>query len=270
MTKRFSRLVLVVLGLVLSMVASGQSLTLSAARELMPVLCRAGGSRFVEKTEKKTFLRCNPCPSFTDFAADGTSLSLTNVIFAKLLSKTETLAIVDLEGCESHSTNWGGTVLLRWLGLTKWQFVRYDSGRRTNDCLKFVGTDGIDRLVCRTGWMGQGFINNNLTLEDFAPGRYGMDLVRTGSNSGQCFDSKFHEFDWKNVAARDVNKDGRADLLIEIRERQFDAPKNWKCGDDIPWKSSRLHRLEFVFDGIKFIPTKTTTKLVTYLKKFWN
>jgi hypothetical protein len=268
MTKRFSRLVLVVLGMVLSMVASGQSLNLKSARELMPVLCQAGDSRFVEKTGKNAFLRCNPCPSFTGFAGDGDSSSLTNVIFAKVLRKTETLAIMDVSGCESHSTNWGGTVLLRWLGLTKWQFVRYDSGRRTNDCLKFSGRDGLDRLVCQNGWSGQGLRTQGVTLENFAPGKDGIDLVRAASNSGQCFDAKYFDFEIRSVLARDVNRDGRKDLRLEVQERHFDAPQDWTCSDDVPWVTSKLHRLEFVFDGLRFVPSKRTAALVAYFKKF--
>jgi hypothetical protein len=267
MTKRFSRLVLVVLGMVLSMVASGQTSNLKAARELMPVLCQAGDSRFVEKTEKNAFLRCNPCPSFTGFAGDGDSLSLTNVIFAKVLRKTETLAIMDVSGCESHSTNWGGTVLLRWLGLTKWQFVRYDSGRRTNDCLKFSARDGLDRLVCQNGWSGQGLRTQGVTLENFV-GQNSIDLVRAASNSGQCFDAKYFDFEILSVLARDVNRDGRKDLRLEVQERHFDAPKNWTCGDDVPWMTSKLHSLEFVFDGLRFVPSKSTAALVAYFKKF--
>jgi hypothetical protein len=268
MTKHFPRFVLIIsMVAAWSVMASGQDLDLKAARELMPVLCQAGDSRFVEKTEENSFLRCNPCPSFTGFAGDSDSLSLTNVIFAKVLRKTETLAIMDVSGCESHSTNWGGTVLLRWLGLTKWQFVRYDSGRRTNDCLKFAGRDGLDRLVCQNGWSGQGLRTQGVTLEDFA-GQNSIDLVRAASNSGQCFDAKYFDFEIRSVLARDLNRDGRKDLRLEVLERHFDAPKNWNCGDDVPWTSSKLHRLEFVFDGLQFVPSKHTAALVAYFKRF--
>jgi hypothetical protein len=269
MTKRFSRF-----GLVLSILtawnvlASRQDLNLKAARELMPVVCQAGGSAFVENTEKNPFIRCNPCPSFTSFAGDGDSLSLTNVIFAKPLRQTEILVIMDVNGCEPHANNFGGTVLLRWLGLTKWQFVRYDAGRRTSDCLKFAGRDGLDRLVCQNGWSGQGFNTQGVTLENFAPGKDGTDLVRTTSNAGQCFDAKYFDFEIKSVLARDVNRDGRKDLWLEVSERHFVAPKNWNCGDEIPWATSKLHRLEFVFDGLRFVPSKRTAALVAYFKKF--
>jgi hypothetical protein len=269
MTKFFSRFVLIIsIVAAWNVMASGQDLNLNVARELMPVLCQAGGSRFVEQTQKKTFLSCNPCPSFTGFAGDGDSLSLTNVIFAKPLIKTETLAIMDVSGCESHSTNWGGTVLLRWLGLTKWQFVRYDAGRRTNDCLKFSGRDGLDRLVCQNGWSGQGLNTQGVTLENFAPNKEGIDLVRTASNAGQCFDAKLYDFEITSVLARDLNRDGRKDLQLEVWERHFDAPKKWNCGDDVPWTSSKRYVLEFMFDGLRFTPTKPTAALVAYFKKF--
>ncbi len=248
--------------------ASGQTLNLKAARELMPVLCEAGKSAFVEKTKKNTFLRCNPCPSFTGFAGDGESLSLTNVIFAKPLRKSETLAIMDVSGCEPHVTNFGGTVLLRWLGLTKWAFVRYDAGRRTDDCLKFSGRDGLDRLVCQNGYGNQGFNTQGVTLENFAPKQEGVDLLRVASNAGQCFDDKLYDFEILSMLARDLNRDGRKDLLLEVRERHFAAPKNWNCGDDVPWGTSKLHTLEFMFDGLRFTPNKRTAALVAYFKKF--
>jgi hypothetical protein len=195
-------------------------------------------------------------------------LTLTNVIFAKVLRKTETLAILDVNGCEPHVNNWGGTVLLRWLGLTKWQFVRYDAGRRTSDCLKFAGRDGLDHIVCQNGYGNQGFNTQGITLEHFKPGQDGTDLVRVASNAGQCFDAKLYDFEIKSILARDVNRDGRADLQLEVSERHFVAPKNWNCGDDIPWANSKRYVLEFIFDGLRFNPTKPTAALVKYFSTF--
>jgi hypothetical protein len=58
MKNRFSRFVLVMsIFAAWNVLASEQSLNLKAARELMPVLCEAGKSAFVEKPGKK--LSCN-------------------------------------------------------------------------------------------------------------------------------------------------------------------------------------------------------------------
>ncbi len=242
------------------------------ARELLPVVCKAGQSVFIGSQGQKSVGSCNPCPSFTSWKGEKEPFDVQSVIFAKPNKKNETLAIMDFFGCEPHVNNFGGTVILRWLGNTNWQFVQFNAGQRTNECLKFATQEGTDKLVCKSFYGGQGITSEGLAVESFDQNIDGQSLVGTISNSGQCMNEKLVDFAWQVFKQKDLNNDKRPDLYLEISERNATIAKDKLCANgaatDIPWGKSKLHKLEFIFEGGQFKPTKATITIVKYLEKF--
>jgi hypothetical protein len=212
---------------------------------------------------------CKPCPKFTSFA-DGLNevFVLNTVLFGKFFNARQTQALLDFRGCEAHATNFGGTVILRWEGLTNWSFVRYEAGNRTSDCLKYRASDGHDLLVCRGYYANMGFEIQGFGVLNYARKAGDVNLVTLTSNGGQCMDPKFNRFEVQGVERRDLNRDGRSDLRVVVGESHYTAPKTFRCGDPVVWGPVRRLTLDFVFDGLNFKPTPSTAPLVKYLGGF--
>ena len=90
--------------------AGSQKITPKVARELLAPVCSSGAATGA----------CTPCPAFTSFRHPGgqpdpapPSVTATSPV------PTFTDALVDVGGCEPHVNNFGGSLLLRWQGLTQ-------------------------------------------------------------------------------------------------------------------------------------------------------
>jgi hypothetical protein len=232
--------------------------TAKEVAELLPIAC-AGSTINLEARS------CTPCPDqlFEE------SRVFSSVLYGRFSSANETNAIMDMEGCEPHATNFGGTIVLRWKGLTRWEFVRYEPGERSGQCLKYAARAGHDLRVCRSYWGGMGFVIEDFGLrDDTRRGERGDHLVMITSNAFQCNDPKLNEFGVSSVERPDLNRDGRPDLRLRISERHARLPKPDECSDTIEWGPVRGLTLEFVFDGARFRPTPVTKSLVAYLEGF--
>jgi hypothetical protein len=70
-----------------------------------------------------------------------------------------------MSGCEPHSENFGGTILLtRESG--SWKKLWYKAGVETRQCHKVKQATGREILVCLGGYGGQGFVSTSLYVED--------------------------------------------------------------------------------------------------------
>lgn len=109
------------------------------------------------------------CPSFTGFGGTGLDLdvSVTAVTRGHFLSPTSEDAVLSMVGCEPHSMNFGGTILLtRRSG--KWSMLWYKAGVPTDRCHKVTHGDGREVLVCLGTYGGQGGNWASLYLEDLS------------------------------------------------------------------------------------------------------
>jgi hypothetical protein len=234
-------------------------------QELLPVIC--AGSRI--KTENST---CSPCPQrvggvFSD------AMKLETVLYGHFLNARETDAIIDVSGCEPHANNYGGTVILRWKGLTRWEFVRYEPGARSNNCLKYAARGGRDLRVCRQHYSQMGFTIETFGLFDDAlePPQQtysNRDLLTITSNSGQCGTPTLDEFQVLSVERRDLNRDDRLDLRLQISERHMKTPIAEDCNGNFEWGPITTSTLEFLFDGKTFNATPATKPILKYLDGF--
>jgi hypothetical protein len=241
-------------------------------QELLPVVCK--GDWMIDR-ENST---CNPCPFDRTLDMNKGFLwkqKLETVLYGHFLSANETNAIVDTSLCEPYTSNYGGTAILRWKGSRKWEYVRYESGNRSNDCLKYKAMAGHDLRVCR------------VSLESFNPlkvqrfdsfdntfpvaknsSSIGEQLVQITSNFKDCDNPKVNEFQVIRSERKDFNRDGRSDFRLQISERHAQRSKTGECEEKIQWGKTRTLTLEFLFDGTKFKPMPATKPLVKYLNSF--
>jgi hypothetical protein len=241
-------------------------------QELLPVVCK--GDWMIDRQEST----CNPCPFDRTSDMNKNFLwkqKVETVLYGHFLSANETNAIVDTSLCEPYTSNYGGTAILRWKGSRKWEYVRYESGNRSNDCIKYKANAGHDLRVCQ------------VSLESFNPLRIqrfdsfdntlpvaknsssaGEQLVRITSNFKDCDNPKVNEFQVIRSERNDVNRDGWPDLRLQISERHAQRSKIGECEEQIQWGKTKTLTLEFLFDGTKFKATSATKKVVSYLNSF--
>jgi hypothetical protein len=86
----------------------------------------------------------------------------SNRYSGKFLSSNTSLLIVDYESdCEPHATNWGGSVLFEKAS-EGYIFRGYQPGFRVRDCVSMPKTTKQDRLICLTGYAGQGHSDTSI------------------------------------------------------------------------------------------------------------
>jgi hypothetical protein len=241
-------------------------------QELLPVVCK--GEWMIDRQDST----CNPCPFDRTSDMNKNFLwkqKVETVLYGHFLSANETNAIVDTSLCEPYTSNYGGTAILRWKGSQKWEYVRYESGNRSNDCLKYKANAGHDLRVCRVSLESfnplkvQRFDSFNNTLPFTKnPSSVGEQLVQITSNFKDCNNPKVNEFQVIRSERKDLNRDGRPDFRLQISERHGQRIKTGDCEEKIQWGKTKTLTLEFLFDGTQFKATPATKPLVKYLNSF--
>ena len=105
------------------------------------------------------------CPEFTAFRGESFEWSLYAVTRGHFLSPPSDDVALWMIGCEPHSENWGGTILLTRRS-RKWTMLWYKAGVATAECHKVKLRDGREILVCLSGGGTQGYLTTQLYVED--------------------------------------------------------------------------------------------------------
>jgi hypothetical protein len=126
------------------------------------------------------------CPDNTSFGKYGDRFpwSLEAVTFGPFLSPISEDAALWMTGCEPHSSNSGGTILLTRKS-RKWSMVWYQAGVRTSQCHKVLRRDRREILVCIGTDGGQGNNSTDVYVEDLM--RPKPTLMAGGANDGTFF-----------------------------------------------------------------------------------
>jgi hypothetical protein len=257
--------------------------TTQEARELLSVICkRPKGTTTEYNLQEST---CKPCPYDLELGMNGdfvVKLKIETVLYGRFLNTKETNALVDTSQCEASDNNFGGTIILRWLGSGNWEFVRYEPGNRSNDCFKYKANAGHDLRVCRVSLKNvalrqvERFAFFDETLPS-AKTQYpvvanaaarGEALVQVISNLEDCDNLKVDDFQVVRNESKDLNRDGRSDFRLQVSERHAQRPTPGDCSQNLQWSKTKTLMLEFLFDGTKFNATPATKKVVTYLNSF--
>jgi len=233
--------------------------TPAEAIALMKNICGAGNI-----TKEQAGIGCKTCPSFTTF--HDTSGSLTSVVYGSFTKTGTREALVDLNGCEPHANNYGGTVLLRRTS-NGWSRIRYQIGFRSYDCLKInTSTDHRNSLVCEIMDMAQGNLFASLDqIEIGSAKNTTTNLLAVNSNTGTCR-PPYYQVEIKDFFRED-NK-----LIVKVSEaREAEGIHTEKNSEDCitpKLPKSKLHQLTFLFNGQSFSPTSATAELIKQFKPY--
>lgn len=105
------------------------------------------------------------CPAFTAFHGEDFEWSLYAVTRGHFLSPQSDDVALWMLGCEPHSENSGGTILLTRI-LQNWTMLWYKPGVATAECHKVKLRNDREILVCLGGYGGQGNAWTVLYVED--------------------------------------------------------------------------------------------------------
>ncbi|WP_407568746.1 hypothetical protein [Deinococcus altitudinis] len=262
------RLILLLLtlcsGLTLAGAHSSQTPTPKQARELMANVCPTGASTGA----------CSVCPDFVNGGGFGGKMTLEAVTYGKFLNNRDTYALLDLSGCEPHANNYGGGVLLRWRGLTRWEFVKYFSGLRPYDCQKYPAQGypaqgGRETLLCEGGYSNMGIVDTSLFQVDLLTSRGDTDtsLFVLEDSSEACLSTASVQrlSSWQRVNLNGGALPGLRVRLLSGSGKTGRTPET--CDDKAPTLPTRAYTLEYTFDGKMFSPTAATRTVLRQLLK---
>ncbi|WP_425147849.1 hypothetical protein [Deinococcus sp.] len=248
---------------------SSQTPTSKQARELLATVCRGGAATGA----------CTTCPDFVGEGGLEGTMTPEAVTYGKFLNNKDTYALLDLSGCEAHVNNFGGSVLLRWRGLTRWDFVKYLPGLRSGDCLKYPALNypapgGRETLLCEGGYAGMGIVDTSLFPVDLArypagtsdQPDYGTLFILEDSTQACLRTASVQTLlSWQQVK---LNGDALPDLRVKVRSgfgKTGLTPE--QCGDSVPGIPTRAYTLDYLFDGRNFVPTQATRAVLKQLLK---
>lgn len=239
--------------------------------------------------EKDGKVECGKnCPSSSglDMGQHIFDLSLIDVTRGHFLSAASDDAVISTEGCESHSENFGGSILLTRRA-ERWIMLWYQSGVETLRCHKVQLKSGRGILVCLGEYGGQGNVWMQLYIED---------LVRPqGSLMAENSHGIFEVFDNSTICGGNVENEskpsalthtliekiefaasapaGNATIVVEFSlGRRAMTPEAVKACYAAPQPrqapftpTMHRYRMEFVFHGSKFVPTPSSAALAKRL-----
>ena len=105
------------------------------------------------------------CPEFTGFHGEDLGWALEAVTRGHFLTAHSDDVVLATSGCEDHSNNFGGTILLTRKSQT-WKMLWYKAGVSTAQCHRVKLRDGREILACLGGYGGQGNSWTVLYVED--------------------------------------------------------------------------------------------------------
>ena len=207
------------------------------------------------------------CPDYTAFGnpkQTGMAWTLAGVTRGHFLAPASEDAALSMKGCEPHTENFGGTVLLtRRSG--KWSMVWYKAGVETSTCHKTPLPDRRQILVCIALVGGQGIESAELYTEDLlhpaddANAAPEERFFETYDNTGTC--GRNFEDDRKPqplIRSQIVRVDfsaasGKPALtVIAIHGKRSMTPREVQACELAPESvlpSTRTYRIRFRFDG---------------------
>ena len=195
--------------------------------------------------------QCTVCPSYTDFHGNREPFYLRAVYQGHFSATNGEQLLVALNGCESHASGFGGSVLLTRDG-TVWKKSAYFKGDSAWKCLSFKARDGLDRLVCSAGdshagnsvyWISAASYKDNALhaepLLGLSGNMAGLPIAR------YCYDQDIGTFEKLPT--------GNGFSVAVVQSKGLLPPGDDACGvTDIPMEPTQTVNLKFQFDGDHF------------------
>jgi hypothetical protein len=221
------------------------------------------------------------CPDYTDFKGDPFDWSLKAVIVGHFLSPTSDDAALAMVGCESHGSNFGGTILLTKRS-GKWKMLWYKAGVTTEECHKVVLADRRELLACIGSDGAQGNMETSLYVEDLRDPR--TVLMAARDDDGTFFSAlddtatcgwpqDADKPDVKPVQASHIERvefptDAKGTpgvaVTATLGRKQLTRAEVDECMANThdPRVPGRIYQMHFVLDGGRFKATPTSADTV--------
>jgi hypothetical protein len=231
------------------------------SQESMDILSAICGKDAQSKPGKKgPIYGCRVCPKFTSEAGQGTNdsfpaLQIYHVLPGSFTRPGAVETVVEVNGCEAHVNNFGGTVLLEKVG-PRWKFKRYVPGEiGLNRAYKLK--QGRTLALYQGGWTGQGETVVWLGTYDFAsPVAHAWQKLITlhDSTANACSATTVTSSGIDSLKLEDLDHDGVLDLRVFVHWGNVKVPKAFQgnCDKDFTPGKVPVREIDFLFDGKQF------------------
>ena len=210
-----------------------------------------------------SLLSCKPCPEYTTVGhlqprmGMREAFGLGTVIYGSFTTPGVEEAVAGFEGCESHATGFGGSVLLKKLH-GSWAMMDYTPALITSACQPYHLKNGRDLLLCENKDRHMDEASQWITVCDFskkksARCRNVFDVLDTRNACGNS--AVWGSID--EAALQDLNGEGKPDLSLWISVGQAAFPNaGGSCDADTADAPIQRHKLDFLFqqDANTFLP----------------
>lgn len=220
------------------------------------------------------------CPEYTSFGAFGDNFdwSLVNVTFGHFLSASSEDSVLSMGGCEPHSENFGGTILLT-REHQRWKMLWYKAGVDTQQCHKIGLPGGRGILVCMgASGAGPGFIIDTLYVEDLrnpspslmADGPRFLSMTDTMTTCGENTEDETKPLPLTRAEVQKVEFPTNMEISITFLygTRAMTPADVQDCLNGLDHKhmffvpETKTYRVTFNFDGHTFQPTPASAAIL--------
>jgi len=173
-------------------------------------------------------------------------------------------------GCEPHSSNWGGTLIAERHG-DKFHSLRYLSGLRPQACKAYHRPDGRDLAVCEFGDAHQSISTDSLSVLDFAVDPPKEQALLSFTNQDPCLTDPGTRSTEEVIESFELNQNPAAKnngLVVRTTRtpRTLDAPYQRYCEQraaesppgppayERPFSKPEVNTRHYRFDGERFVP----------------
>ena len=251
------------------LVATPSNSTESEVQDSFPQVCTT--NQIIRSAAGKA-VGCAICPTGSDFQDEhNMQWNLKRSFSGRFTSTKRDNLILSSRGCESHSSNFGGSfVFLLDEGTSR--FLRYDSSLITERCHKSHLADGRDFLICQDEWGSQGMMSTFLYAVRFdEAGGYTItrifeieDSTRTCGNDledGPDFPVERSEIESVEFHEQSTGVLSGLSVTATLGKRRLTKAERDSCEQSLKRSKYKIaknpivgkkYRVDFSFDGHEF------------------
>jgi hypothetical protein len=218
---------------------------------------------------------CRTCPPFEGAAAvsdgriavDGKEFfELELYIPGHFTAANSDQRMAVFNGCEPHSSNWGGTLIAERRG-EKFESVRYLSGLHPQRCQAYHRADGRDLAVCEFSDAHQSTSTDTLAVLDFAVDPPKTQTLLAFTNQDPCLTDPGTRTTEELIESFELNQNPAAKnngLFVRTTRtpRTLDEQYQSFCREtaagshahERPFAKPQVTTLQYRFDGESFVP----------------